>query len=401
MVLPSRSAPVTPGRAVTIALLVTLATFLPPYLVAAHAVAIQRDLGLEARDLGMAFAMSFAVSGITSVWGGRLVDGYGWRRSTHLASMMVLASTLALAVMPPRFPILLALMALSGASGSLGMPAGNLVLAQEVPIHRQGLLFGIKQSAGPAAALLAGLSVPIVGLVVGWRWAFVLGAALPVLTFPLVPRELATRSVVRQRSEPVSLRPLLVLAIGGTLAAAVIGALNSFLMLSLVNTGVSEATAGFVIALASGLGIASRLALGWLSDRRGDNGFRAVGAALLCGTLGFVLLATSQPGAAALGAMLGYGAGWAWPGLFQFGIVRHHPRAPGSATGIVRTGLAGGAALGPFLFGLLVGPFGYATSWLWTGAVGLGAAILVLMGARRLENALPLTPGPAVGAGTP
>jgi len=37
-------------------------------------------------------------------------------------------------------------------------------------------LVGAKQSSGPYATLLAGPSVPLVALTVGWRWAFVLAA---------------------------------------------------------------------------------------------------------------------------------------------------------------------------------------------------------------------------------
>lgn len=43
---------------------------------------------------------------------------------------------------------------------------------------RRGFAFGVKQSAVPLTAMLAGLAVPVFAVTVGWRWAFGAAAAL-------------------------------------------------------------------------------------------------------------------------------------------------------------------------------------------------------------------------------
>ena len=63
----------------------------------------------------------------------------------------------------------------------LGQLASNLTLARSVPASRLGLSFGIKQAAIPIATLLAGAAVPTVALTIGWRWAYLIGAAVALL----------------------------------------------------------------------------------------------------------------------------------------------------------------------------------------------------------------------------
>ena len=62
-----------------------------------------------------------------------------------------------------------------------------------------------------------------------------------------------------------------------------------------------------------------------------------------------------MPGTAALvvGVVLGFGLGWAWPGLMNFAVVRLHPQAPAAATSITQTGVYAGGCLGPLSLGSL------------------------------------------------
>ena len=110
-----------------------------------------------------------------------------------------------------------------GLANAASHPATNLSLAGEVPAGRQGLSFGVKQSAIPAATLLAGLAVPSIALTFGWRWAFAGGAALALAVAFLVPAG-ASGSVVRRpqeaREKDARTRPLFLLALGIGLGSA-------------------------------------------------------------------------------------------------------------------------------------------------------------------------------------
>ena len=56
-----------------------------------------------------------------------------------------------------------------------------------------------------------------------------------------------------------------------------------------------------------------------------------------------------------VGVVLGFGLGWAWPGLMNFAVVRLHPQAPAAATSITQTGVYAGGCLGPLALGALAG----------------------------------------------
>jgi MFS family permease len=97
-----------------------------------------------------------------------------------------------------------------------------------------------------------------------------------------------------------------------------------------------------------------------------------------------VLLATGESGLIVPGALLAFGAGWGWPGLFNFAVVKTNPNAPAAATGITQTGASGGAALGPLVFGLVVEAASYDVAWLVSGAIALVALVAILIGRRTL-----------------
>src|SRR4029453_10793467 len=104
-----------------------------------------------------------------------------------------------------------AILTVGAAANALGQLASNSSLAQHVPARRQGLSFGVKQAAIPICTLLAGASVPIVALTLGWRWAFVLAAVLAVAAIPLVPSEHADWKKARGASGERATAALVVL----------------------------------------------------------------------------------------------------------------------------------------------------------------------------------------------
>jgi hypothetical protein len=101
---------------------------------------------------------------------------------------------------------------------------------------------------------------------------------------------------------------------------------------------------------------------------------------IVVGTAGFVLLATGVSWLFVFGAVLAFGAGWGWHGLFNFAVVKYNPNTPAAATGITQTGAAAGSAVGPFLFGVIVESTSYGTAWLSAGAAALVAVATILAG---------------------
>jgi len=282
-------------------------------------------------------------------------------------------------------PVLLGGLALAGVANALAQIASNEALARVVPRARQGLAFGVKQAAVPAATVLAGLSLPLLGLTLGWRAAFVGAAFTAVLYAVVVSRGTPDTPVDNpgRRGRPPGSAPrgpLLVLALAAALGSGAAGALGAFLVVSAVGAGETPARAGLLLAAGSTLSVLVRLLVGWQADARDGRHLQVVAALLAGGSLGMALLATGSRVLLLPGAVLAFALGWGWPGLLNFAVVRSHPAAPAAATSITQSGVFAGGALGPLAFGALVVTFSYAVAWSVAGFALVAAAVLMRLG---------------------
>jgi MFS family permease len=370
-----------------VALLATSA--LPPFLAGALAVQIQDDLGFGDRGLGLAVAGFFALAGLSAPVGGRIVDRIGWQAGAVFGAAAGALVLLAVAAAVPSLGAFFAVLTVGGLVHGLTGPTSNLTLAVELPVHRFGLGFGVKQAAIPVVTMLAGLSVPALALTIGWRWAFAAATLVPMVAVwaalstrrraPHPAQEAPGRSRPhRARLPRESLAPLIILTIAGGLGTISVGSLGTFTVRTAVEAGLSSGSAGLLVAVGSVAGLVARVSGGWLADRHRAHGFRSVAAMMAGGAVGFVLMATSQPTLVAVGAVLAFGAGWGWAGLFILGVVSLYSQAPGAATGITQVGTAGGAAVGPLAFGLVVSRLGFGGTWLLIAGITLLAAALLL-----------------------
>jgi MFS family permease len=370
-------------RAVLLAVAVATAGVLPGFLTGGLAVQIRGELGFGEGALGFAVAAFFAASALASVVSGRVVERLGSTLGMRFAAVASAASLLAVSVLATSWWWLCACLVLGGLGNAISHPATHLLLAREVPQNRQGLAFGIKQAAIPAATLIAGLAVPLVATTVGWRWAFAGGAALVLCVALLVPKgekRNKTRRVKEARAGDAPLAPLVLLALGIGLGSAAANPLGAFVVESAVAAGIGVGAAGLLLALGSAAGIGVRVVFGHLADRLNSGRLRLVAGMLGVGTVGFVLLASGSAPLLVVGVTVAFAAGWGWPGLFNFAVVKSNPGAPAAATGITQTGASSGAAVGPLAFGLLVEETSFATAWLASGVVAIFAAAAILAG---------------------
>ena len=355
------------------ALSVNLMSVLPLFLTGAMAVHISRDFGVVPAGIAVLASLFAVASMASSAPLGRQVGRLGVRRSLRTTSVLS-ALALLVAAYSPTVWVLGAAMLLAGSGNGLGQPAGNALVAAQVSQARYGLGFAIKQSAIPIATTLGGLAVPFLALTVGWRTAYVVAAGLALAVMFLVPPD---RNLTAGRSEspvpPRSVRPLWLLA--GGLAAAVfaatsIGALGAA---GGVHVGLSESAAGYLIAVGGLAGLTIRLLAGLYADRAPFDSLRAVSALVLVGGFGWLIMATDQPVAFAIGLVIANAFGWGWPGLQHLSMARRFPTSTAAASGISQTGIAAGLLIGPAVLGLLVTTVGW--SWMW-----LSAAIAAFLG---------------------
>jgi type VII secretion protein EccE len=389
-----------PTRAATSAVVTTVVAVMPVFLVGGLAVQISRDLAMSTPQLGLAVAVYFGATALESVPVGLLVERLGSAVTARIGILLAAASMVGIASWARSLPVLLGLLAVAATANSLGQLSSNALLGRRVRTGRQGVAFGVKQAAIPLATLLGGAAVPTVALTVGWRWAFLAGAACCLPAFALVPRDPAVRASRARRPRARLGGSLVALGIAAFLGASAATSVSTFLVASAVAAGNSEATAGLMLSLGAGVCVVTRILIGAVGDRWRRGHLALVAGLLSAGALGVTVLGQDLgPESTLLGVALGYGLGWSFPGLLTFAVVRLNPQAPAAATSVTQTGLHAGNCLGPLAFGLLASQFGFMLAWSAAGTAMALSAYFVLLGARRAERAPgrvhPSTPGEA------
>ena len=367
-----------------VALVVTTSGLLPVYLTGALSVQMRASLGFTESGLGVAIAGFFAGAILSSVAAGYLAARRGaprMMRDSLIATGLALMVSGALA---NSWIEVVALLVLAGAAFGAGQPATNLFLTDSGPRDRQGLAFGVKQAAAPMATLVAGLSVPVVGVTIGWRWAFIGAGICAFLSALLVigGREGLIQAVPGGHDRRI--RALVVLTAATTLGSAAGSALGAFVVAGAVHIGFSAGAAGLLAGIGSALGVLARIGVGHQADRRWKRLLWAVAMMLVGGTIGFGLLAIGQPWWFVLGITIAFAAGWGWAGLFNLAVVRAYPHAPAQTTGVSQMGAYLGGMLGPLSFGLVVTHASYRAAWISAAATAGCAAVAMVIGHRML-----------------
>ncbi|SFS66679.1 MFS transporter [Saccharopolyspora flava] len=364
----------------SVAAVVTVGVF-PVFLVGGLGVQLQQDLRFGAALLGVGAAGFFGVASVSSRGMGWVVERIGARLGMRIGALGSSVCLFGLAA-APNAVWLMALLWLAGLPNSLAQPASNLLIAQGIPAHHRGMGFGVKQSSIPVATLLAGVAVPAIALTVGWRWVFLIGGVIGLVAAAVVPalpqaeRSAATRPGAGGAG--ANFTSLLLIAIAGGLGSAAANALGAFVTTTAVEVGFSPWSAGLVLSVGSAVGLTIRLAAGVAADRRNPDLIRVITVMLLIGSLGFGLMAVASPPVFLIGVAVGFGAGWAWPGLLNFAVAKIAPDRVASATSFTQTGIYFGGSLGPLLFGLLAEHAGLAGAWIAAGLCAITAAVLLL-----------------------
>jgi MFS family permease len=177
------------------------------YAASALGPVIVDSLQLSATQFGLLWLATLGAAARLATTAGPAADRFGARGM--LVSVFGLSTIAPLVVgTAPGYVWLFLGLALSGAAQSLSNPATNALVTSDVRPQRQGLVLGIKQSGVQASQLFAGLALPALALLVGWRSAVaacaVIGLAGILLTFALVPRRPAGSR--RDRGPRVPLR---------------------------------------------------------------------------------------------------------------------------------------------------------------------------------------------------
>lgn len=380
------------ARVASAAIATTIGSVIPVFLMGGLAVQIIGELGMSATQLGLVVSLYFAVSGITSIACGRAIERFGIVTGAYWGIGISAAAMIGIAAFAHSFLALALLMVFAAPANGLGQLSANAILATYGPKHRKGVLFGLKQATIPLSTMLAGISVPLIALTIGWRWAFVAAALVALAAIPhLWPipdkRNGHSPSTGATAKSKVMSPAILVMTVATFAAATAATPTGSFLADYATQAGVSAGLAGLNLTLGGLFGVVARTFVGWIADRKGGidpllmmTGLLAVGAA------GLAMFTVSAHWVIPVATILSFGFGWSWPGLLNFAIAGRYPAAPAAATGVTQTGVYLGGSLGPLGFGLLVDHSGYSSAW-WAVAICMVvAAVLVEIGRYMLNQ---------------
>lgn len=358
----------------------------PLFLTGALAVQMRAELGFTVAQLGIAAALFRASGAIFAAPFGALADRIGPSRAMRYAAGISALTSLGIGLLARDILAIYALLLFGGLANPLGQSAANLSLSRSVQANRQGLAFGLKQSALPLGSLVAGLAVPLIALSLGWRYAFLAAAGLALWLILAIPAGSAVAFRTRAQPETTSgtrRLPLFLLAAGLMVSMMAGSTLTTFTVDSAVTSGVSPATAGLLLTVGSFASILVRLIVGSRADRRERGHFRTVAGLVAFGSTGYLMLAVGQPVLTAVGVVVAFGLGWGFNGLFWYALLRLNRQAPGRITGLVMPGGMLGGFLGPLIFGWIVDTSGYGVAWSVAAVWGIcGAGIIML--ARRM-----------------
>lgn len=358
------------------------------FLTAGLAVQIRSSFHFGADAFGLSIAIYYLGAAIGSIPFGRLAEAVGGVRVMKPVALIAALLLVLIGIGVNSWLFLTVVLFFAGAASAAMQPATNLFLARRVPGNKQGFAFGIKQAAIPLASLLGGLAVPGIALTVGWRWAFIAAALLSVGAAFLVPKSHTTLAAYRAAHKDSVVTEnrvaLIVLGAGFGLSVFAAGGLTAFVVTSGVDVGLSKADAGFVAGIAGGVALLARVVSGILADRRGKAHFKVVAGMLSVGVIGFAALAfgasTHTKWLFVVGAIVAFGAGWGWNGLFNYAVIRTNRKSPARATGITQVGGRLSGVFGPLTFGLIVAHGSYAAAWIVSGVASLMGAGIILYG---------------------
>jgi MFS family permease len=359
---------------------------LPLFVVSAQILQLERDLGFGVSRLGIATTTFFGFAAAAATPAGRFVARRGSRRGLRAGASLTIVACL-LAGATPVWWVVPVAMALGGVANGLIQVAGNLAIFDGVITGRQGLAFGAKQASVPMASMLAGISLPLIGLIFGWRWVFV-AAAAPAAVLAISAPPLDTTRFENRDEGSIKRLPgsLLLLVLAGLSGAAAGNGIALFVVPSAVDIGIDEAAAGTVLAVCSVLVVAVRIGAGQLVDRKKSSGHIEMSWMTGAGVIGaLALMLAPAPSAYLVALPLALLGTWGWPGVFFYTVVNTYPEYPAKASGVFLSSNLTGTLIGPLMVGTLAGRGDYSAAWLF---VALAAAVstLALLSSYRISS---------------
>ncbi|WP_257166195.1 MFS transporter [Bradyrhizobium sp. SRS-191] len=378
--------PLWPALAAMTALqaLVSLALFAPG--------TVAPRAGLSIEELSLFSTAAFAISLVSSFWGGTLVQKIGSLRVAALCAVVV-CTGMSLATLGNGWALLGAGLVLGLAAGP-ETPASAALLGRLVPPEQRAMVFSIRQTGSQIGAVVGSLLLPplAVGLAPSSAYAAVIVCAIigfisferlrPAYAVKLAPMPYLG---LRQRLQLVSSdRRMAALAIASIPFSGMQVILNTcYISFGTSELALSHVEAGWLLASAQGAGLIGRLGWGAVATRlrsaRTVLVMAGAGMAVCALLLGLWGQSLSGSILVLLTFMFGLTAS-GWNGVFIAEIANlAKPGRVAEATGAVLTTSFLGLVAAPLLVAVLTPRIGLGGSFVILGLMAAAGAAVLLM----------------------
>jgi len=330
---------------------------------------------------GLASSAYIIGSLIARLFAGSLLDVVG-RRRMLLSSLLVFVAASLLYIPADSLELLLVLRLVHGLAFGTGHTALAASVQTFIPPERRSEgtgYFGVSNTLSTAIGPLLAVLLAGSGGYAGIFWfcaassaaAFAVAFALRLPARTGVPAGGPRRLRLAALLEPAALPISTVIFVAGAAYSGVLTFLTSYTQARGVPTA-----AGTFFVIYSAAVLVSRLFIGRLQDRHGDNAI--IYPTLLAFAAGLGLLAVAPSGwvLAASAVLCGFGFGALMPCGQAIAVTEAPDTRVGTATSTFYLMLDGGNGLGPVVLGALIPVAGFEGMYAVTCAVMLGAVIL-------------------------
>ena len=351
------------------------------------------DLSISRAELGVVLAVVNIAAAVLSPVAGRVTDRIGGKAA--IVALFVIAGATFLLLGTAVGYVMLLAGALAGAfSNAFGNPSTNKLIAEDLPAGERGLITGVKQSGVQFGIFLGGVTVPSIAVAIGWRGAYLVVAAIPLilalLALWVVPS--APQSTAGSREDRRGRLPAAIWWLAGYgFLSGFSGSVTFLVPLFAEETlGLSPIAGGIAIALVALVAVVGRIAWSRYAEQSGayrGSLFAMAGLSLMAAGLFFasgqIVVWLLWP--AAIAIALG-SSSWNSVGMLAV-MVEAGVAATGRASGVVLFGFLTGLGLGPPVFGAIIDSTGsYNLMWLLSAAAAAMAGGVVMAWGRSVQR---------------
>lgn len=359
---------------------------------------IGSELGLSYSEIGLIMTCQYIASAVANIPGGMVVDTVGRKGLLMAISLFWVGFPYLLISFTHSYAMLLLCVALVGFGNSLWHPTAIPTLGTRYP-QRKGLALSVHGMGGNVGDAIAPVVIGAALGVFSWRQVVVLNVAPGLVVALLMFAMLGTirlgakktsgetqtlAQYVQGLRQLLRNRALVLLSVGSSFRTMTQTALLTFLPVYLArNMGYSPAIVGACLFALQAAGFAAAPIAGHLSDRMGRKQIimGAMGSSAV--VLAFMAFAGASPVFVALIAVLGFFL-YATRPVIQAWLLEVTPKnMGGSSIGVLFGAQALGAALGPWLAGMVADRHGLQASFYFLAATIVVANVIVIWVPKR------------------